>query len=66
MKREKTPLEVEMYEKGVSRYDLCDTLGITYPALHEKIVGHTDFKRGEMFKIKARLGSTKTLDELFS
>lgn len=61
----KTYLEEEMKKKKVSRYDLCDLLGITYKSLHSKITGQNEFKCDEMFKIQAALKTKKTLDVLF-
>lgn len=66
MDNRKKALETEMYLREVSRKDLCDLLGITYQALYAKIIGVTQFKCDEMFKIKERLGTDKTLEELFS
>lgn len=65
MSTRKKALEAEMVNEGVSRYDLCDALSISYPTLHAKITGHTEFRCDEMFRIKERLGTEKTLDELF-
>lgn len=66
MASRKEALETEMYLHKVSRKDLCELLGITYQALYAKIIGETQFKCDEMFKIKERLGTNKTLEELFS
>ena len=65
MANRKLNLEAEMVKKRVSRDDLCVLLGISYPTLHAKIIGKTEFKCDEMFSIKQFLKTEKTLDELF-
>lgn len=65
MSYRKLNLEAEMVRCEVDREELCKLLNISYQALHSKIVGKTEFKADEMFKIKKRLGTDLTLDKLF-
>ena len=66
MSKRKKILEAEMVRYEVTRDELCKLLKISYPALHAKITGKTEFKCDEMFLIKKRLGTELTLDELFA
>lgn len=62
----KLNLEAEMKRHEVSREDIAEALGITLVSVQKKITGKVEFKCDEMFKIKKRLNTDLTLDELFS
>ena len=61
----KLNLEAEMKRHEVSREDIAEALGITLVSVQKKITGKVEFKCDEMFKIKERIGTNITLDELF-
>lgn len=61
----KLNLEAEMKRHEVSREDIAKTLNISLLSVQKKITGKVEFKCDEMFKIKERIGTTITLDELF-
>lgn len=61
----KLNLEAEMKRHEVSREDIAKTLNISLLSVHKRITGKVEFKCDEMFKIKERIGTTITLDELF-
>jgi len=62
----KLNLIAEMKRREVSREDIASTLDISLNSVHKKITGQHEFKCDEMFKIKKRLNTDLTLDELFS
>lgn len=62
----KLNLEAEIKRHEVSREDIAEALGITLVSVQKKITGKVEFKCDEMFKIKKRLNTDLTLDELFS
>ena len=65
MGNRKLNLEAEMKRNEVSRNDLAKALKISTVSLQKKITGEREFKCKEMFATQKRLGTDKSLDELF-
>lgn len=52
-------LEARLKEKNMTKEDLSKGLGMSYTSLQQRVKGRTDFKLGEIKKIKQILGLTK-------
>lgn len=52
-------LEARLKEKNITKEDLSKGLGMSYTSLQQRVKGRTDFKLGEIKKIKQILGLTK-------
>lgn len=59
-------LERELDRAGVSRMELSRRVNICYQLLLKRLSGYIRFTLDEAFDIKAAIGTTLTLDELFA
>ena len=59
-------LEAEMVLNDVKRQDLADALGLTLGTVSFKLNGKAPITLKEARLIQERVGTTKTLDELFA
>ena len=59
-------LEAEMVLNDVKRQDLADELDLTLATVSLKLNGKAPITMKEARLIKQRVGTTKTLDELFA
>jgi predicted transcriptional regulator len=51
-------LEARLKEKNITKEDLSKGLNMSYTSLQQRVKGRTDFKLGEIKKIKKILGLT--------
>jgi DNA-binding Xre family transcriptional regulator len=58
-------LKVELLKKDMNQTILAEEIGMSYSSFYNKMIGKTDFTRSEMVRIKEKLGTDLTLDELF-
>ena len=59
-------LESRMVEKGISRYELSQELGVDYRTFDNKLHGVTEFKASEIAKIKKKLDlNSVAVDNIF-
>jgi predicted transcriptional regulator len=52
-------LEARLKEKNITKQELSKGLDMSYTSLQQRVRGRTDFKLGEIKKIKQILGLTK-------
>ena len=59
-------LEKEMKQKGVSRKDVAELLGLTYRTIHSRFNGASDWTFPECVKVRNKYFPGKVLEWLFS
>lgn len=59
-------LEKEMKQKGVSRKDVAELLGLTYRTIHSRFNGASDWTFPECVKVRNKYFPGKDLEWLFS
>ena len=59
-------LEKEMKQKGVSRKDIAELLGLTYRTIHSRFNGASDWTFPECVKVRNKYFPGMNLEQLFS
>lgn len=59
-------LEYMMKEKGISRRNIADLLGVRYATVIDKLKGRSPFTYEEAEKVKTAFFAETTLEELFT
>lgn len=58
-------IELIIFEKGLSKVEIAESLGITYNTFLLKLRGKSSFTLDEAVKLKSILSTEKTVEELF-
>lgn len=59
-------LEKEMKQKGVSRKDIAEFLGVTYRTIHSRFNGESEWTFSECVKVRNKYFPGMNLEQLFS
>lgn len=58
-------IEIIIFQKGLSKREIAQKLGMTYNTLLLKLSGKATFTLDEALKLKEILGSSLSIEELF-